>query len=89
MQGAAAEYVGPRALGAFGSVAAMTLASFFRGIGDTRTPLVAMVVAVLANVVLDYALIFGHFGLPALGVAGAGLATAIAESGTAGRAPIV
>jgi MATE family multidrug resistance protein len=38
-----------------------------------------MVVAVLLNVALDYALIFGHFGLPALGVAGAGFATATAE----------
>ena len=33
----------------------------------------------LANVILDYALIFGHFGLPAMGVKGAALATAIAE----------
>ena len=31
------------------------------------------------NVVLDYALIFGHFGLPALGIEGAAIATTIAE----------
>lgn len=31
------------------------------------------------NIVLDYALIFGHFGLPALGIEGAALATTIAE----------
>lgn len=31
------------------------------------------------NVVLDYALIFGHWGLPALGIEGAALATTIAE----------
>jgi MATE family multidrug resistance protein len=79
LQQVAADYVGPRALGAFGGVAAMGLASFFRGIGDTHTPLLAMVSAVLLNAALDYALIFGHFGLPALGVAGAGLATSIAE----------
>ncbi len=33
----------------------------------------------LANVALDYVLIFGHLGLPAMGVKGAALATTIAE----------
>lgn len=33
----------------------------------------------LANVILDYALIFGHFGLPAMGVKGAAIATTLAE----------
>ena len=31
------------------------------------------------NIILDYALIFGHFGLPALGIEGAAIATTIAE----------
>ncbi len=33
----------------------------------------------LANVILDYVMIFGHFGFPAMGVKGAALATTIAE----------
>lgn len=32
-----------------------------------------------ANVILDYVMIFGHFGFPAMGVKGAALATTIAE----------
>jgi len=55
------------------------LTSFFRGLGDTRTPLIAAVGANLLNAVVAYALVFGRFGLPAWGVAGAGAATAMAN----------
>ena len=41
-----------------------------RGAGDSRTPLAAAVIANIVNVLVAYALIFGNFGLPALGVAG-------------------
>ncbi len=51
-----------------------------RGAGDSKTPLASALLANVINVVLAYALIFGHFGLPALGVAGS------AWGATAGRA---
>ena len=35
------------------------------------------VVGLIANAVFDYVLIFGKFGFPAMGVAGAGYATAL------------
>jgi MATE family multidrug resistance protein len=54
-------------------------AAFFRGVGNTRTPLYVTLFAVSINAVLDYGLIFGRLGLPELGVAGAGHATAIAN----------
>ena len=79
LQDHALAYVRWRALGSLGLGTLMVLASFFRGIGDTRTPLLAAVLSTLANIVLDYGLIFGHLGLPAWGVAGAGVATAVAE----------
>jgi MATE family multidrug resistance protein len=47
-----------------------------RGAGDSRTPLVAAVMANVVNVVVAYVLIFGHFGLPALGVAGSAIGAA-------------
>lgn len=75
----AIDYLSVRALGAPGLIATVTLSSFFRGLGDTRTPLYASVSANILNAVLDYGLIFGHFGLPEWGVAGAGIATSIAE----------
>ena len=72
-------YARMRPLGVAGLGVWMVLASFFRGLGDTRTPLCATLVANAANALLAWALVFGHLGLPAWGVAGAGLATSIAE----------
>ena len=73
------DYVSMRALGSVGLCTAVALASFFRGLGDTRTPLYATLIANGVNVVLDYGLIFGELGLPKLGVQGAGIATSVAE----------
>ncbi len=49
-----------------------------RGAGDMRTPLVIGGLVNLVNVVAAYALIFGKFGAPALGVRGAAVASALA-----------
>src|SRR5215208_334618 len=51
-----------------------------RGAGDSRTPLQAAVLANVVNVVVAYLLIFGHLGLPALGVAGSALGAAAGRS---------
>jgi len=50
-----------------------------RGVGNTRTPMVIAGIANAINVVGDYALIFGKFGLPRLEVVGAATATAAAQ----------
>ncbi|WP_141735789.1 MATE family efflux transporter [Oligoflexus tunisiensis] len=52
--------------------------SFFSGLGHTRVVMWINGVGLVANVVFDYLLIFGHWGFPPLGVAGAGYATALA-----------
>src|SRR6266540_4010149 len=51
-----------------------------RGAGDARTPLRVTALANLLNVALAYALIYGHFGLPALGPIGSAWATFLARS---------
>ncbi len=51
-----------------------------RGAGDSRTPLQAAVLANIVNVIVAYVLIFGHLGLPALGVAGSALGAAFGRS---------
>jgi MATE family multidrug resistance protein len=52
---------------------------YFRGVGDTVTPMVVTIVANAVNIVLDPLLIFGWdpLGIPAMGVAGAAWATVI------------
>jgi putative MATE family efflux protein len=50
-----------------------------RALGNTTMPLVAGVIAAVVNITLNYALIFGHWGFPALGVAGAAWATLAAR----------
>jgi len=51
-----------------------------RGAGDARTPLRVTALANLLNVALAYGLIYGHFGLPALGPVGSAWATFVARS---------
>src|SRR5262245_48895515 len=51
-----------------------------RGAGDARTPLRVTALANILNVALAYALIYGHFGLPALGPIGSAWATFLARS---------
>ncbi len=47
------------------------------GLGDTRPVMWIALLSNGVNAVADWALIYGHFGLPRLGVEGAGLATSI------------
>lgn len=50
-----------------------------RSINEVRLPVVISLVSIFINIVLNYTLIFGHFGAPALGVQGAALGTLIAR----------
>ena len=55
------------------------LMALYTGIG--RTKIIALITSVLfiSNVCLNYSLIFGEFGMPAMGIGGAGLASTLAE----------
>ncbi len=61
----------------FGAVTLwFALEAHYRGSGDTRTPMLVLGGALALNALLDPLLIFGLGPLPALGIAGAGWATA-------------
>ena len=51
-----------------------------RGCGNTKITLQTNVVGNVVNILFNYLLIGGHFGFPALGAAGAGIATVIGQA---------
>ncbi|MDD6186518.1 MAG: MATE family efflux transporter [Oscillospiraceae bacterium] len=53
--------------------------STLRAIGDSKMPLFYNTVANVVNVFFNYCLIYGKFGMPFMGVAGASLATVIGQ----------
>ena len=54
-------------------------AGTLRETGETKVPMIAGISAVFVNLALNYVLIFGKFGAPALGVQGAAAATVISR----------
>jgi len=57
----------------------MTISNAMRSMGETKIPLYSSIASIITNAVFNYILIFGHFGFPKLGVAGAAYATIIAR----------
>jgi len=66
----------------FGSIAmffSMIANNIMRGEGNTFTPMIALIIGAVTNIVLDPFLIFGIWIFPEMGVRGAALATVIAR----------
>ena len=78
------EYVRIMFLGSFTMILGFILGSILRSCGDAVTPLKALVISTLLNIVLDPLLIFGVWKFPRLGIAGSALATVIARAIGAG-----
>jgi MATE family multidrug resistance protein len=56
------------------------VSAFYTGLGNTRIVIWINLVGLVANAILDYIMIFGKFGFPEMGAAGAGYATSIATA---------
>ena len=52
---------------------------FFRGIQNTRTPMMIAFLVSGTHLLLDYGLIYGNFGFPRLGIRGAGVAAWVGQ----------
>lgn len=79
VRGAMTTYVQWRLLAVVAVVGVEALGNWYGGLGNTRPALVAGVVAMVINVLLNYLLIEPRFGLPGYGVSGAAWASVIAS----------
>ena len=76
---ATVSYINWRVYGFFFSFIGVMFRAFFVGTTQTKTLTLNSIVMVLSNVIFNYILIFGKFGFPALGIAGAAIGSSLAE----------
>ncbi|HVH47635.1 MAG TPA: MATE family efflux transporter [Labilithrix sp.] len=75
----ARDFLAAVTLGAPATCALAALIQRCQATGDSRTPMIVGITGNAFNALFAWALIYGHFGLPALGVRGGGYATATTE----------
>ncbi|MFT4761931.1 MAG: putative MATE family efflux protein [Paraglaciecola sp.] len=73
------EYLNYRSLGVFFSYIGVAFVALYTGVARPMFIIVDTLVLAVVNFILNYALIFGKWGFPEMGIAGAGLASTIAE----------
>lgn len=74
------EYLEYRSWGVFFSYAGVAIVALYTGVARTSFIVIDTLVLAIVNIILNYGLIFGRWGLPEMGIAGAGLASTIAEA---------
>lgn len=72
-----AEYMAIRMYGVAAIVAVEALGNWYGGLGNTWMALVASILSTVADLFLNWVLIFGHLGAPEMGVNGAALSSTI------------
>jgi len=75
---AGAVYIQYRLLGSPFMLFNFVASGFFAGIGKTKHQMVSSIIITAVNILLDYVLIFGAAGFPALGIQGASIASSVA-----------
>jgi putative MATE family efflux protein len=75
----AVDYLYITLLGLFPIFISTAASAVLFGIGDTKTPMLVLLIANGLNIILDPIFIFGWFGVPVMGVQGAAWATLLAN----------
>lgn len=73
----AGDYIKYRSIGLPFFLVTVSYRGFFYGIGHTKVFMYSAMVSYIFNIIFNFLLIFGNFGFPKMGVAGAGLAASI------------
>lgn len=72
-------YINIRSYSLFFAVFSLSANAFLFATGQTWKVLIASIVTAVSNIFLDYAMIFGYFGFPEMGIEGAAWASTIAD----------
>ena len=72
-------YIEQRSFSLFFAMITLSIQAFFLAEGKSWVVLVTSLMTASSNAILAYALIFGYFGLPEMGIKGAALASTIAD----------
>lgn len=75
----AMEYINVRQFGIVFVCFNYLFRALYTGLSNTKVITYSTIIMATVNIILDYCLIFGHWGLPEMGIAGAALASLIAE----------
>ncbi len=76
----ASRYIGVTMWGLLPALWLIALRGFVSALGRPQPVMWVMIGGVALNALFDYVLIFGHFGLPALGLVGAGIASTLVNT---------
>ena len=74
------EFLNWRIYGFFFSFCSVMFRALYIGITRTKVLTINAIVMAITNVILDYGLIFGNFGMPEMGIKGAAIASVLAEA---------
>lgn len=72
-------YIYPRSYGVFFSYIGVSFVAFYTGVAKTKIIVYDTIILIVVNIFLNYVFIYGKFGMEPMGIAGAGLASTLAE----------